>query len=706
MKLSKSRKLHKKKEVINKNPIKEDEVKETIQWYDKQIQENPSDTGLYYAKAALLAREGKYEESIITLDRIIELDRDNEKVWYIKANTLFELGSYEKALHCYDKILEFTWDDERVWYHKGEALSKLGHLKEAIECYDKAIKLDRNYTEAWLGRGNAIRKLHSDNLEDDPKNFDEDRKNELEDALSSYKQVTDLEPHSVQAWNGKGVVLYKLGRYNEALPCYDKCIEIYPDYVSGWYGRGKTLQKLNREEEAVNSFQSAIGFPLSDYGVKDPENLSARAYSFYELGRYEESLECFDKILEKYHDNQYALEGKGTMLEKLGRKKEAIQCYKDAIKLNSKTISNWYQMGKMLSNAGDFDAAIDCYNKAIKQDPECEEAWYRLGELLRRQGNLKKAEECYSSILKINPKNLKVKNALLNLTTTKKSIDAEIQNQNKKDQKKIRKTKLRKKKKRQEKRIFKLIPKYFVNKELRDPSIRSIIKDDYSDQTRAQKGIYIEEDRFDPLYNSSLDCKVDADNDKMLQNVDQKSQYDEIFDNLDKLEKLLEQEMTKFDFKKYKKKQLDIEEDNVEKLIIMGRMFLSRKEFDKALNYFEQALILDPQNLDAWVAKGDVFLELGKIGNASSSYKIKAVSSQKSAEEESNIEMPIQIKTEDDWKNEFITILEDLYSEFETVKVPDFDCPNCGNKVNLKEKCCHGCNAIFKEEKFKTIPPT
>ena len=522
--------------------------------------------------------------------------------------------------------------------------------------------------------------------------------------MRSYKQVTDLEPQSVQAWNGKGVVLYKLGRYNEALPCYDKCIEIYPDYVSGWYGRGKTLQKLDRKEEAVKSFQSAIGFPLSEKDFKDPENLSARAYSYYELGRYEESLECFDKILEKYPDNQYALEGKGAMLEKLGRKKESIQCYKDAIKLNSKTTSDWYRMGNRLSNAGDFDAAIDCYNKAVQRDPEFEEARFRLGELFRRQGNLKKAKECYSGILKINPKNMKVKNVLLNLTPTKKSIDSEIQNQNEKDQKKIQKKKLRRKKKRQVKRILRLIPEYSVSKKLGDTSIRSIVKDNYSHQTRAQKDIYTEEDRFDSLDNASLDYKDDVNHVKMLQNIDSSSQYDEIFDNLNKLEKLLEQEMTKFDFKKYKKKQPDIEEDNVEKLIIMGRMFLSRKEFDKALNYFDQALILDPQNLDAWVAKGDVFLELGKIGSTSSCYKIGTVSSQKPAEEENNIEIPLQ-KIEDIRKNEFITILEDLYSEFDTLEEPDFDCPNCGYKVNFKEKLCHGCNTAFKEEEFKNQYP-
>ncbi len=77
MRLSKSGILHKLKDMVTNRPVNEENLEETLRWYDKQIDKNPKDTGLYYAKAALLAKEGRYEESIRTLDKIIELDSDN-----------------------------------------------------------------------------------------------------------------------------------------------------------------------------------------------------------------------------------------------------------------------------------------------------------------------------------------------------------------------------------------------------------------------------------------------------------------------------------------------------------------------------------------------------------------------------------------------------------------------------------------------------
>ncbi|MEE9151384.1 MAG: tetratricopeptide repeat protein, partial [Thermoplasmata archaeon] len=129
------------------------------------------------------------------------------------------------------------------------------------------------------------------------------------------------------------------------LPCFDRFIEINPNFIKGWYDRGNALQKLNRKEEARQSFESIVAFAPNDAIVKDADDLCARANAFYELGRHDDALDCFDKILETYPDNHYALEGKGAMLEMLGRNEEALQCYKEAIDLNSNNVSVWYRPG-------------------------------------------------------------------------------------------------------------------------------------------------------------------------------------------------------------------------------------------------------------------------------------------------------------------------------------------------------------------------
>lgn len=46
----------------------------------------------------------------------------------------------------------------------------------------------------------------------------------------------------------KGVVLGKLGRYDEAHRSLDKAIELKPDYVDAWNNKGVKTLKLGRHD--------------------------------------------------------------------------------------------------------------------------------------------------------------------------------------------------------------------------------------------------------------------------------------------------------------------------------------------------------------------------------------------------------------------------------------------------------------------------
>jgi tetratricopeptide (TPR) repeat protein len=52
---------------------------------------------------------------------------------------------------------------------------------------------------------------------------------------------------------------------------------------------------------------------------------------FYNTGKYEESIECFDKIIEINPASKTAFGYKGLSLQKLKRNQEAIHCYEKAL---------------------------------------------------------------------------------------------------------------------------------------------------------------------------------------------------------------------------------------------------------------------------------------------------------------------------------------------------------------------------------------
>ena len=57
--------------------------------------------------------------------------------------------------------------------------------------------------------------------------------------------------------------------------------------------------------------------------------------SYYDLGRYEEAIKCYNKAIETNPSNEEAWFTKALCLDNLGRYEEAIECYKKAEEISN-----------------------------------------------------------------------------------------------------------------------------------------------------------------------------------------------------------------------------------------------------------------------------------------------------------------------------------------------------------------------------------
>ncbi|MEE9152146.1 MAG: tetratricopeptide repeat protein, partial [Thermoplasmata archaeon] len=352
-----------------------------------------------------------------------------------------------------------------------------------------------------------------------------------------------------------------------------------------------------------------------------------------------------------------------------------------------------------------------------------EDAWYRIGELLRKQNDHKKAEECFSWVLEINPNNIRAKKALLTLTEGNEYLHGERQNLQNTNRRGKQKAKLRRVRRKRGKTFIKIIE---------ENPLDEVLKAD----------IRMSEDELVAEALSGLESLVSQEN--APQEEDLSAQYEDISADLDELVNLLGQKSAHLNEEIVEHIQsgevrsdvnragdtqpngflldtqgvIDVipderlmyiedvndmvaDEVSVDKLIIVGRNHLEKKEFEKALVSFNRALELDPQNLDAWIAKEDVLLEMGKIAGASSCYKMGVVSPLESINAEGDDENSMQGRTGKEWRDTLISFLENIFGNSEGGKEPNFECPNCGSKINLDEKLCSGCNTTFLEEDLK-----
>jgi tetratricopeptide (TPR) repeat protein len=118
------------------------------------------------------------------------------------------------------------------------------------------------------------------------KGMDKVKSMRFDEALHIFERVLEANPTIPEAWNNKGVVLFRLGKAEEALACYDRTLSIDPENMEALRNKGFVLRGLGRLEEALQAYDSVL---QKGGGALD---LEATASVLATMGRLEEALEC------------------------------------------------------------------------------------------------------------------------------------------------------------------------------------------------------------------------------------------------------------------------------------------------------------------------------------------------------------------------------------------------------------------------------
>ena len=76
------------------------------------------------------------------------------------------------------------------------------------------------------------------------------------------------------------------------------------------------------------------------------EDLIIKGIELARLGKYEQSIECYDKAFKINPDDEHNLVNKGFSLYCLGKHEEAMKCYDKALKINPDYSVSWYNKNK------------------------------------------------------------------------------------------------------------------------------------------------------------------------------------------------------------------------------------------------------------------------------------------------------------------------------------------------------------------------
>jgi tetratricopeptide (TPR) repeat protein len=125
--------------------------------------------------------------------------------------------------------------------------------------------------------------------------------------------------------------------------------------------------------------------------------------AFFELGRYGEAFECFDKVLKRDPGFTSALYNAGVAFLTLGMLEDAHRCFDKVLKSDLEFANALYSTGVAFNRRHMPKSARICFDTALRIHPEFVRALYNEGVELNKQDMPKAAINCFNKVLEIYP---------------------------------------------------------------------------------------------------------------------------------------------------------------------------------------------------------------------------------------------------------------------------------------------------------------
>ena len=191
----------------------------------------------------------------------------------------------------------------------------------------------------------------------------------------------EIEPDNVYILNNKAIALLNSGNINEAYKASTIAYNFTPSSPIVLYWRGFILEILGRYDQALRIYDKLIVID-----GENPEVWNARGNLLSDMGRLEEAVDSFNKAVEVCLDDSEmdasAINRMGNAFIDLGRLDDALECFNKAIDLEKYNIDFLLNKGVVLMELGKFEEAVDSFNKVLLRNPDNEDAFFLKEECL------------------------------------------------------------------------------------------------------------------------------------------------------------------------------------------------------------------------------------------------------------------------------------------------------------------------------------
>jgi len=247
----------------------------------------------------------------------IVLDPKSAKAYALRARGYYMLvftcfgqdqDLSRKGLADLDTAIRLDPKLAEAHFNKGVWLFGEKKPKEAIASLTKAIELD-----------------HSKPIYYDYRAVCYEDTGQCDKAIADLTVAIKLAPREIKAWNKRANAYIQKGDYNKALEDLNTAAQIAPKNFGIRRLKGDLLMKAKRFSEAVVEFKA-----IAAANSMDDEAYKSLGDAYYQLGKYQLSLQNYDEAIDLRSDSQSNYIARSKVYEKLGDRAKAQQDIKKA----------------------------------------------------------------------------------------------------------------------------------------------------------------------------------------------------------------------------------------------------------------------------------------------------------------------------------------------------------------------------------------
>ncbi len=294
-----------------------------------------------------ILRPGTFEKEYAIVREIIDGEGD-------------EANNYLKGLEYVTLMLNKNPIDKEAVKLAGELYEKLENYDEALEYINLSIELDPNYgiSNRYVAKGYFLNEY-----------FDNE-----EEALINYNKGIELDTARANSYYWRGLFYDEKENFDLAIADYNKAIELDPTESRSYFRIAYIYDaQLEQNDQALNTY---FGY-LEKFGSLDGGIYNNIALIYYDLKDFNKAIEYYDLGIKK--NNARSLRNKALMLyQDLNDPEGALDLYNQAVEIDPENQYNYYARAEYFSDQDKWQLALEDYKKSFELNQELSNVVFRI----------------------------------------------------------------------------------------------------------------------------------------------------------------------------------------------------------------------------------------------------------------------------------------------------------------------------------------